>query len=137
MGAEMNGVGSLEATTDEIARKWTGYYEREIGTDVEHGIWVEFGTKPHGIDPDTAGALSFTVDGVEVVTQHVEHPGTDPQPYLRPGAEAAIRQAPAIESDSLEEFVDDLSEIVRDVARRKAPRDTGELYMSIRIWEVA
>lgn len=138
MGAEMTGVDSLVATTEEVARDWTGYYEREIGSDAEHAIWVEFGTKPHGIEPDTAGALNFTVDGTEVVTQYVEHPGTDPQPYMRPGAEAAIRQTPAItpQVDDLEEFTDELAEVVKDVARRKAPVETGELVMSIRVWEV-
>lgn len=57
-----------------------------VGTIKEYGPDVEYGTKPHPITPDTADALHFywEKEGVYVTTQLVNHPGTEPQPFLRP-----------------------------------------------------
>lgn len=59
---------------------------------VDYAIWVEFGTGIHGdgngwytITPNDADALHFTVNGEEVFTQFVRHPGSPAQPYFRPG----------------------------------------------------
>lgn len=139
MGAEMSGVASLNATTDDIADKWTGFHHLEIGTDKEYGVYVEFGTKPHTIEPDTAGALRFRVDGVEVITQHVDHPGTEPRAFMRPAAEATARSIDglALEAGDLKELTDDIADLVRAYAQSFAPKDTGELAASIRIWREA
>lgn len=64
---------------------------------------VEFGTRPHEITPRAARALRWAATaagrrltgsprkGAAVVfAMRVHHPGTKPEPYLRPGAEAAI-----------------------------------------------
>jgi HK97 gp10 family phage protein len=53
--------------------------------------YVEFGTKPHVIRPKkSGGVLVFTVGGTKVFTTKVNHPGTQPQPYVRPAFEAWV-----------------------------------------------
>jgi HK97 gp10 family phage protein len=53
--------------------------------------YVEFGTKPHEIRPKTrGGVLVFYINGKKIVTRKVNHPGTQPQPYVRPAFEAWV-----------------------------------------------
>ena len=64
---------------------------------------VEFGTKPHVIVPRTrralawggarrlSGSLRSGATATNFATR-VNHPGTKPQPYLRPAAERAVRE---------------------------------------------
>jgi len=60
-----------------------------FGYSADHAIPVEAGTEPHPITPDEADALVFKGDdGETVFTTRVNHPGTDPQPFVRPGFEA-------------------------------------------------
>lgn len=49
-------------------------------------LWrfIEFGTRPHTINPKKASNLSFVVDGRRVVTQQVSHPGAEKQPHIFP-----------------------------------------------------
>ncbi len=48
-------------------------------------IWrfIEFGTNPHVILPNQKKALAFEVDGQQVITRKVNHPGTRPNPFFR------------------------------------------------------
>lgn len=59
-----------------------GRIEAEIGPTVDYGADVEYGTQPHDIP--NAWGRGFTV----------HHPGTAPQPYMRP---AFDRRAPTLE----------------------------------------
>ena len=138
MGANMRGHRSLKATADEIADDWSGTVTFETGTGVEYAAYMEFGTRPHSITPDTAPVLHFWVDGVEVVTDFVQHPGTEPRPYMQPGAEGAAREASAIvaSEDDLEGVVEALAEKVQEIAQRLAPKDTGRLRASITVRRV-
>jgi hypothetical protein len=63
--------------------------------------FLEFGTRPHVIRPRTKSALSWTASnrlsgrsrtasGRRFFAKVVHHPGTKPQPFLVPGAVAAI-----------------------------------------------
>ena len=60
----------------------------EIGPNEEvapYGGYVEFGTRPHTIVPKTpGGVLAFRMNGRMVYTRKVHHPGTQPQPFVRP-----------------------------------------------------
>lgn len=67
--------------------------------------WLEFGTRPHVIRPRRARSLSWPADaggrrlsgrartasGRRIFARKVNHPGTKAQPFLVPGAVAAIR----------------------------------------------
>ncbi len=57
-----------------------------IGSRNDHALFVELGTSPHEIRPrDPNGVLAFPGrDGKTVFARVVHHPGTRPQPYLRP-----------------------------------------------------
>lgn len=46
-----------------------------------HGLAVEFGTRPHVIEPSSRRALTWP-GGAHPVTR-VDHPGTRAQPYMR------------------------------------------------------
>ena len=50
---------------------------------VDYGRDVEFGTNPHVIEPKSKQALAFKVDGKQVITKRVMHPGTRPNPFIR------------------------------------------------------
>lgn len=66
--------------------------ERTIVVLADHGPHVEYGTSAHIIRPQEAQALRFrSSTGETVFAAHVEHPGTTPQPYLRPALNANQR----------------------------------------------
>ena len=50
----------------------------------EYALYVEFGTPPHIIRAKNAKALHFKVGGKDVFAKSVNHPGTRPQPFIRP-----------------------------------------------------
>ena len=135
---EFTGISSLESTTKQLAQDWTGNYKFSVGTNVSYAAVVEFGSQPHEITTDGADALHFTVNGTEVFATEVEHPGTEPQPFLRPASDATDRQAQSIvkDSDSLHDAIERLAAHVERVAKQKAPVDTGNLKMSIKYYEV-
>ena len=72
----------------------SGYYRNNIGFDgrnkvianASYSADIEYGTKPHVIQPKNANALHFTTDGQEVFTKRVNHPGTKPNPVMRNAA---------------------------------------------------
>lgn len=57
-----------------------------IGSYNDHALIVETGSRPHEIRPrDPAGTLAWRgADGHMHFAKVVHHPGTQPQPYLRP-----------------------------------------------------
>lgn len=134
MGADMDGVSSLVKTTDRMADAWTGRVQFKVQTGrLDYAVVMEYGSRPHVIEPDDADVLKFTVDGVTVYTDHVDHPGTEPQPYMQPAAEGAARMIheAAARSDDLEELAKEAAKIVSRLAKQKAPKDTGRLALSI------
>lgn len=48
-----------------------------------YGEAVEFGTLPHIIRPKSKKALKFKSGGETVFAKKVNHPGTQPQPFIR------------------------------------------------------
>jgi len=68
-----------------------------VGTPVEYAGYVEFGTPPHKIRPKNKKALANRKGGFGPVSGVVNHPGTDPQPFMRPALlEAATNWQPRI-----------------------------------------
>lgn len=87
---------------ENIERYWKGNLEEQqqslaedIKIDTEEGlvqvysdnevlVFLEFGTDPHTITPDTADALRwFNDDGEAVFAQKVQHPGFEPFSHAR------------------------------------------------------
>lgn len=50
---------------------------------VDYALYVEFGTAPHVITPKNARALRFQQGSGAVFSMRVEHPGTQPNPFIR------------------------------------------------------
>lgn len=55
-----------------------------VGTPVEYGEYVEKGTSAHTITADGDFLVFEGEDGGTVAVKSVEHPGTEPNPFLRP-----------------------------------------------------
>ena len=55
---------------------------REINNS-KHAACVEYGTKPHVIEPVNKKVLAFKVDGQTVFAKKVNHPGTQAIPFMR------------------------------------------------------
>ena len=55
-----------------------------ISTNSKYAVAVEKGTHAHKIVPKKAPMLAFKVGGKLVFAKEVMHPGTRPQPFLRP-----------------------------------------------------
>lgn len=64
--------------------------QAQIGAVAKHAPYVEFGTRPHLIEPVRARALCFTVGGEIVFARLVRHPGTKPQWFVRRATEETI-----------------------------------------------
>ncbi|MEM1562782.1 MAG: HK97 gp10 family phage protein [Candidatus Bathyarchaeia archaeon] len=64
--------------------------QAQIGAAAKYAPYVEFGTRPHLIEPVRARALRFTVGGEIVFARLVRHPGTKPQWFVRRAAEETI-----------------------------------------------
>lgn len=73
---ELQGSIYAEGTSDPLTWK--------VVVGAGHGADVEFGTGPHEIRPVKGKFLRFKIDGREIFARMVHHPGTAPQPYLRP-----------------------------------------------------
>lgn len=59
-----------------------------IGTNVEYAEAVEEGSSPHDINYDKNQKLN--INGRWVTVKTIHHPGTKPQPYLKPSIEENI-----------------------------------------------
>lgn len=138
MGAELDGLDSLNATIDDLSRRWGDRaVVYVVGTNVSYSAAVEFGTSPHVITPDDAEVLKFTVDGETVYARSVDHPGTEAQPYMRPAVKGTERklQGLADSSTSLDQFMEKVAATVEAEAKARAPVDTNTLRSSIRYEE--
>lgn len=63
-----------------------------IVSPVKYSSAVEFGTEPRVITPDDAEALYWP--GAEHPVKKVQHPGTEPQPFMRPALQHMVDIAP-------------------------------------------
>jgi len=55
-----------------------------VGTNLEYGPDVEYGTDAHVISANGDDPMTFQVDGQWISKYSVDHPGTPAQPFLRP-----------------------------------------------------
>lgn len=64
----------------------------EAGPTANYGADVEYGTRAHEIRPRNAKALHWVdSEGQDQFRRRVWHPGTQPQPYMRPAFDEAIK----------------------------------------------
>lgn len=82
----------------------SGYYRNNIGFDgknkvianADYSAALEYGTKPHVIEPKAAKALHFQSDGQDVFAKRVNHPGTKPLAIMRNAALRVQKQVGGI-----------------------------------------
>lgn len=94
----------VEEEAKKTAPADSGYYRNNIGFDgknrvianADYSADLEYGTKPHVIEPKTAKVLHFTTDGEEVFTKRVNHPGTKPLAIMRNAALKVQKQVGGI-----------------------------------------
>lgn len=77
--AEGELIGSFEHEVVREANEIIGRIKNTAG----HAAHVEFGTKPHVIEPRDKKNLTFKVDGQWISTKKVNHPGFAGIPFLR------------------------------------------------------
>ena len=90
----------VEEEAKKAAPVDSGYYRNNIGFDGKNSVIanadysadLEYGTKPHVIEPKTAKALHFKSDGQDVFAKKVNHPGTKPNPVMRNAAHKVQKQ---------------------------------------------
>ena len=94
----------VEEEAKKTAPVDSGYYRNNIGFDgknrvianADYSADLEYGTKPHVIEPKTASALHFKSAGKDVFTKRVKHPGTKPLAIMRNAALKVQKQVGGI-----------------------------------------
>ena len=79
---------------------------REVGHDLQrapHALFVQFGTRPHVIEPSKKKALQWPSGGALAFAKRVNHPGYRGDAYLARAADDAVRQFAAIVDRALKE----------------------------------
>jgi hypothetical protein len=70
--------------------------EGKVTVEAPYAIFVASGTKPHIIRPMRAQALRFTVGPEVVFAMRVQHPGTQPNPFVKRATDRLLRVIPEI-----------------------------------------
>jgi hypothetical protein len=103
--------GVANDLTNELVRRCpvdTGFLKNSINYRIIHNgaeigmapyaVYVEFGTAPHIITPKKkGGTLHWKSDNKDVFAKKVNHPGTRPQPFIRP----SLNNLPMIIKDNI------------------------------------
>jgi hypothetical protein len=79
--------GGTSGTNIGGSSRGRGYAVVLVGTNVEYGPDVEYGTSAHEIRPENAKALFWP--GAAHPFAKVNHPGTPAQPFMRPAFDGA------------------------------------------------
>jgi hypothetical protein len=70
--------------------------EGEVMVGAPYAVFVASGTQPHIIRPVRAQALRFEVGGDVVFAKRVQHPGTQPNPFVERAARRLLRVIPEV-----------------------------------------
>jgi len=75
-----------------------------VGTPVDYGPDVEYGTDPHVISADDGFLYFENQEGQLIRKRSVNHPGTEAQPHLRP----ALMEHRSSLAEDIEDAIDEL-----------------------------
>jgi hypothetical protein len=81
-------TGELKRSIHTNPPRQTGHWriEARVTASAPHARYVHEGTRPHIIRARYAQALHFRIDGRDIFTKSVHHPGTKPNPFLATAA---------------------------------------------------
>lgn len=92
-----NQTGALEASTKgRVTKETADGAEGVVEATAPHAVFVHGGTQPHEIRAKRAGALRWEDAAGVHLAQRVNHPGTDPDPFIddaAPAVEAELERA--------------------------------------------
>lgn len=136
MGIDTDGIDDVRLSLDELQDSLDDSASAIVGASADHANDVEFGTGPHTIEAKDAQALHFQWKGEEIFVKSVQHPGTEPQPFLRPAAREIRARGEEFmnRTESIEDMIQLAAIEATAEAIRRAPVDDGDLQNSIR-WE--
>lgn len=103
-------TGALEASITANQTSSGEGTSLQFTAGVPYAIFVLEGTRPHLIVPrDPNGVLAFIAESGDLVfTRHVNHPGTQPNPFPERAWENAKDQVITAAADAVREFISDL-----------------------------
>jgi hypothetical protein len=79
--------GFKNVKENEYKRKVMYYPDKkQVIANADYSAALEYGTKPHVIEPKSAKFLHFKKDGKDVFAKIVHHPGTKPLAIMRNAA---------------------------------------------------
>ena len=91
--AKQEVAARLPRRTGELARS-LGYEQHGstsiVGLRAKHARYLEFGTRPHEIEPRRARALAFWLRGRLIFARRVLHPGIRPIGFMREAHKALL-----------------------------------------------
>lgn len=75
-GRLKDSIHTVDATPEKL--------EAQVIADTDYANIIESGSAPHTIVPSGAAVLHFQVSGEDIFATSVEHPGTQPYPFMAP-----------------------------------------------------
>lgn len=96
---EIEGINNYQSGKDSMPGDGNldepiGFLNGVVGTNVDYGPSIEFGSKPHVIKARNAKALAFKIGGLMIFRKSVNHPGFKGESYLRYAAEVEEKKFP-------------------------------------------
>lgn len=86
-GAYRDSIQLSETTYDGEKIRTSVYTDAtvvdSVGREYNLGELIEYGTRPHLIEPARKQMLKFTIDGKTIFASHVFHPGTTANPHFQ------------------------------------------------------
>lgn len=86
-GAYRDSIQMSDTTYDGNTIRTSVYTDATVldslGREYNLGELIEYGTRPHLIEPATKQVLKFTIDGKTIFATHVFHPGTVANPHFQ------------------------------------------------------
>lgn len=86
-------TGRLRAS---LSAEVTDDFNVKVGTNVFYAPYIEYGTEPHEITPNEKAALRWEDEEGEHFAKRVQHPGTEPHPFLRPALDKVLNNTKTI-----------------------------------------
>jgi hypothetical protein len=96
-------TGELRGRIDIVD---TGAFRKRLISRAKHSKWVNSGTQSHVIEPKNGAFLVFKIGGRTIYARKVNHPGTQPRPFMDNAAAAGSQAMKIILDEAVEKAID-------------------------------